>query len=584
MLDILMVTYNSERWIESCFASIRRSHYDLRKVSVYVVDNCSSDGTMRALERSRKAYAGDFATFEIRQNEKNVGFGAANNIAAAMGSGEYLLCLNIDTEMFDDTLSALMEAIQEDGGETGIWELMQYPYEHPKLYNPVTGETTWASGACFAMRRVLFEKIGGFDAYIFMYAEDVDLSWRARLEGYAIRYVPRAGLVHHSYAAPNEVKPTQYLYSLAHNLVLRLKFGGFVDVAVCMARTARMLVLGRLAVGSRRDMLRALGRTLPAYGHAIAWRMRNGNKIRSGEFTFHGWDYEIAREGAFYEAERLTDGPKVSILVRTCARPDTLRETLLSLRAQIYGNMEIVVVEDGPDCASQMIRKEFPDMNIVYRATGERRGRSAAGNLAMELATGEYFNFLDDDDLFFADHVQTLTAALQRHPEYKVAYSYAFDTPINVRSRAPYRYDVKAYHSTVKERFNRLRLLHHNLFPIQAVMFSREIWERLGGLDSALDMLEDWDMWVRYAAQYDFLCVEKTTSIYRVPASADVSAQRQKALDGALRSVRSKHEGYGVGWTMAQIQRDAIEIIEHGESVNLRARAKAKIRRLLCGN
>lgn len=577
MLDILMVTYNSARWIRTCFERIAESAYDLSRVGIYVVDNGSTDETLPILEEVKTTYADQFTAFEIRKNEENVGFGTANNQAVAMGRGEILLFLNVDTEVFRDTIGELMTAVSADGENTGIWEMMQYPYEHPKLYDPVTGYTSWASGACFAMRRALFEQIGGFDEHIFMYAEDVDLSWRVRAEGYAIRYMPRSMVVHHSYSKAGEIKPNQYVYSLVYNLMLRLKFGSLTDNLVGCGKMARTLLSHTPVKQGRTLLIQGLFKALPAYAHAICWRLRNRKKVKRQRYSFIGWDYEVARDGAFFYGERLESGPKVSVLIRTCGRPDTLRETLMSVRAQTYRNIEIVVVEDGLDTSQQMIQREFSDLNIVYRATGSRVGRSAAGNLAMSLASGQYFNFLDDDDVFFADHVQTLVSEIMQQPAYKVAYSYAFDTPIRVLSRSPYRYEIEAYRQTVRERFNRLRLLHHNLFPIQAVMFAREVWQQLGGLDETLDMLEDWDMWVRYASRYDFLCVEKTTSIYRVPASSDETSKRQDKLDEALQTVRQKHHGYSPCWTMEQIQHDSIELIEQRNSTSFGKRIKNRI-------
>ena len=75
-------------------------------------------------------------------------------------------------------------------------------------------------------------------------------------------------------------------------------------------------------------------------------------------------------------------------------------------------------------------------------------------------------------------------------------------------------------------------------------MFEKELFEKYGGQDETLDALEDWDMWVRYSLHTDFDCVDKTTSIYRVPKVQTINAKRQKELDEALIVVREKHKGY----------------------------------------
>ena len=249
------------------------------------------------------------------------------------------------------------------------------------------------------------------------------------------------------------------------------------------------------------------------------------------------------RDGGFYENFLPAQTPLVSVIVRTCGRPDVLRETLVSLRRQTYNNIEIVVVEDGDSVAEQMIQKEFPDLNILYHATNQKVGRCKAGNLAMQLAHGIYLNFLDDDDLFYADHVEVLVANLMKSKK-QAAYATGFETPIVVTSKSPYIYEVKDYLGVHKQPFSKIVLCHHNYIPIQCIMFEKALFEQYGGLDENVDALEDWDMWVRYSLHTDFEFVLKTTSIYRVPALRDVNKKRQEELDNALGYMREKHKEY----------------------------------------
>ena len=161
----------------------------------------------------------------------------------------------------------------------------------------------------------------------------------------------------------------------------------------------------------------------------------------------------------------------------------------------------------------------------------------------MKRATGKYLNFLDDDDLFYADHVEVLVSNLVKGKN-KAAYTFAFETPIEVESKDPYKYTIKNYYGTHKQSFDKIMLCHHNYIPIQAIMFEKSLFEKYGGLDESLDALEDWDLWVRYSMYTDFTCIPKTTSIYRTPANRSNNAERQKALDDALVVVRNKHKGY----------------------------------------
>ena len=540
-MDIVFVSYNSERWIENCFTSIRKSEFDLKTVSIYVVDNGSKDHSLEKLKQEKEKCGDCLRNFEIIESNKNLGFGGANNIGAQKGSDDIICFLNMDTEIYPNTLSELDDDIKQSSPDFALWELRQFPYEHPKMYDSLTHETSWSSGAAFAIRRKIFEKVNGFDSAIFMYAEDVDLSWRVRSFGYRLKYVPKAVIKHYSYQEAGEVKPNQYINSIVNNILLRYRFAGLRTIIKGYKLFAMCISGAEAFNGSRKLLLKQWIKHFRLIPHFID-RKQCGNQRREVA-KFIGFDYEAIRDGAFYLNEFPEKKPLVSIIVRTCGRPSVLRETLISLRNQTYPNLEIVVVEDGQAISKDMIKKEFSDLNILYEATGEKVGRSKAGNIAMELAHGSYLNFLDDDDLFYADHVEVLVATLIKSKN-KAAYAFSFETPIEIISRDPYQYKIHDYLGIHKKKFDKIELCYHNYIPIQCIMFEKELFENYGGLDETLDALEDWDLWVRYSLHTDFDCIEKTTSIYRVPYNKEINSKRQKDLDEALHVVREKHKTY----------------------------------------
>ena len=560
MLDILFVTYNSEKWLEPCVRSLANSDYNLKQVTLNFYDNHSGDGTLGRLAGLKDEYGSVFAAFRIGQAEYNMGFGTGNNRAAAMGDGEFIFCLNADTSVYPDTLKELMTEIEQSSPDVGLWELRQFPYEHPKYYAPLTRDTTWSSGACMVLRRSLFEELGGFDENIFLYAEDVDLSWRVLAAGYRLIYVPKAVINHYSYESAGEIKPNQYIFGLINNLYLRYKFGTDEDVSAWYRDIQTVYQSPEAFPGAKARLLKAYSEMGSTVRDAQNWNHDHREELAKTGFQFIGWDYAVVREGAFFENRRPTSGKTVSVIIRTCGRPAVLRETLITLRNQTYRNFEVIVEEDGPKTAEDMIRQEFGDLNIRYEATGQNVGRSRAGNLALARATGDYLNFLDDDDLFYADHLETLVKELEDHPEYRIAYTLAFETPIKVHSLDPYQYETAGIYGIARGDFNRVNLSHHNLFPIQAVMFERGVYEELGGFDEELDALEDWNLWVRYASRYPFLMVEKTTSMYRVPADRKLREKREKDLDKALPKVRARHGGLLMECSVAELLKDYEEI------------------------
>lgn len=535
------MAYNSEKWIERCFSSLGKSEYDLKKINVYVVDNGSTDHTVEKLYQTKEKMQGQLGEFQVIESKENLGFGRGNNLGFSKGNSDLVCFFNMDTEVLPDTLTELANAVQHSDEDVALWELRQFPYEHPKLYDAVTMEGLWSSGAAFAMRREVYQKLGGFDEKIFMYAEDVDLSWRLRSFGYKIHYVPRAVIMHYSYEEAGVIKPNQHLYGVINNLMLRYRFGTFYDIVKGHLQFWALMGMPAAFPHSKKMLMQQYIRHFAKIPHFRSSKTHGKDNDFSPQF--YGWDYSTCREGGYYVNELPSQTPKVSVIVRTCGRPSVLRETLISLRNQTYSNIEVVVVEDGANISQEMIQKEFSDMNIVYLSTGEKVGRSKAGNLAMEKASGKYLNFLDDDDLFYADHVEVLVSQLVKGTN-RAAYAFAFETPIEVISKEPYRYSIKHYYGTHKQEFDKVMLCHHNYIPIQTIMFEKSLFEEYGGLDESLDALEDWDLWVRYSLHTDFTCVKKTTSVYRVPHDRKINAKRQKALDEALIVVRNKHKQY----------------------------------------
>ena len=125
---------------------------------------------------------------------QNLGSAGGNRALAVDASEDALLVLNPDATVAPASLAALLVALTED---VGIAEARQIPFEHPKDYDTVSGETSWASGFGQLVNRAAYESIGGHDtAHFFLHCDDVDLSWRMRLAGWRVVHVPGAPVFH----------------------------------------------------------------------------------------------------------------------------------------------------------------------------------------------------------------------------------------------------------------------------------------------------------------------------------------------------------------------------------------------------
>lgn len=556
--DIIFVTFNSEKWIDNCINSILSSDYNLKNVNLLFYDNNSTDSTIKILQECKQKYEYKLGNFIIIQSKKNRGFGVGNNKAAKFAKSDFLFFLNIDTEIFPDTLKKLENEILNTQEDFAAWELKQVPYEHPKYYDPHTNEVSWASGACIVVKKNVFKEVHGFSRMIFMYAEDVEISWHIRKKGYKIKYLPNIPINHYSYSKAYEFKPTQYIFSTINNLFLRYRYGKFLDMVKGNYYIAK-IVLKNHGIASIEEENKIRKKIFVEWikmqFKALILLPMNVFSKTKGDFKpiFKHFEYEEHKLDPYYEITKLKQYDYlVSIIVRTCGRPDVLRETLCSIRNQYYKNIEVVIVEDGPPISKQMIETEFSDMNVLYHSFGENKGRSKAGNYGMRIANGKYLNFLDDDDLFFPDHVSILVNELV-NSNYKVAYSTAFETPIRVFSKSPYVYEITDRKVEYKGEFNRMRLMSSNITPIQCVMFEKEVFEKCGGFDEKIESLEDWDLWIRFALKYDWKYVPRTTSLYRVPYDRFQFLQRSQFIDSNLNYIKEKYKDTEVHLTVKDL-------------------------------
>ena len=537
-IDISTVIFNDRRWLRTFSDSVIALDYPKRLLSLTFVDNGSSDGSLDLLEE---------IALELRRTgmqvsvvrHTNKGYGAGHNVGIARGTSEFVLVTNVDLEFEKDALSRIVEAATSDHATVAAWELRQLPFEHPKYYDPVVGLTNWNSHACVLLRRSAVAAVGGYDDSIFMYGEDVELSYRLRRDGYLLRYVPRAAVTHHSFESVSDIKPLQFSGSTLSNFYLRLKYGRPSDMLA-----APLMLLGLPMSHGLPPNLKAAAWANVRKAPALAWRALASRRRTNAPFPFRRWDYEMIRDGAEFRSRIIQSPPLVSVITRTVeGREQLLYQAMASVRNQTYGAVEHIIVQDGGagiiEGLDRIPTRQGLDLRILAIPKG---GRSAAGNAGLRAAHGKWCVFLDDDDLLFADHLESLVAALQ-DTGLKAAYSLAWEVPTEYADGRPGASYTELTHrvpSVFRQDFDRQVLVHHNFLPIQSVLFERSLFEERGGFEEDLHALEDWVLWNKYAVRNRFTFVRKTTSLFRVPASPELSAERISVLTDAYPVARSR--------------------------------------------
>ena len=151
---------------------------------------------------------------------ENLGSSGGHNGLADRHPSDLLLILNPDTYPSPTSLMDLVKRLSEPS--VGIVEARQIPLEHPREYDLVTGDTSWASTFCMLVRRWVFDQLDGFDSkHFFLHCDDVDFSWRARRSGYRVVIEPHAAVFHDKRPTPDAAWPAPD-YELYHSALGRL--------------------------------------------------------------------------------------------------------------------------------------------------------------------------------------------------------------------------------------------------------------------------------------------------------------------------------------------------------------------------
>ena len=197
-LSIIIVNYNGETFIEDCIDSILSADVSFL-YEVIVIDNHSQDQSL-----SKLAVYGDRIT--VVPQSQNLGFAKANNLGVSLSAGKYILLLNNDTIICDNSLQMMVDyyvenpeigllapcLLNKDGSiQTHGSSLVSWKYKRQKVQS-----MSFVCGAAMMMHKVLWDELDGFDENFVFYNEDLDLCQRIRKKGHVIIYHPFIKITH----------------------------------------------------------------------------------------------------------------------------------------------------------------------------------------------------------------------------------------------------------------------------------------------------------------------------------------------------------------------------------------------------
>jgi LmbE family N-acetylglucosaminyl deacetylase/glycosyltransferase involved in cell wall biosynthesis len=224
----------------------------------------------------------------------------------------------------------------------------------------------------------------------------------------------------------------------------------------------------------------------------------------------------------------------ISVIVRTKDRPGLLAEALNSIRATSYP-AEVIVVNDGGAAP------ELP-AGVTSVTHGVPRGRSAAMNSGVAAAKNAFIAFLDDDDLFYPDHLSVLNRAANgsSHVAWYTDAVSAF--AVTGESGA---LETKSRLRLFEQDFDRDLLFIDNFIPLPTLLLRREDFLTVGGFDTDFDLFEDWDFLIRLAKRGDFVHIPRITcEIRHIEAFGSIvlaSPEGSPAFRAAKLKIWQKH-------------------------------------------
>ncbi|WP_320007742.1 glycosyltransferase [Maridesulfovibrio sp.] len=205
--------------------------------------------------------------------------------------------------------------------------------------------------------------------------------------------------------------------------------------------------------------------------------------------------------------------PKISVILPTYNRPIQLLKALHSLLEQSYQNIEVVVINDGSEDISEVVRSsglKESGRSVLYLDGHSDSGPSAARNRGLCAATGEIIAYLDDDDVFHPEHISRHMEQYAS-PDVHVVYSDALRCRVKKNAQGKIETTKELVHS---EDYDPDKLLVINYIPMICISHRRECIEQSGMFDESISFLEDWDLFIRLSELYDFIHVPEVTATY----------------------------------------------------------------------
>ncbi|MDZ8188362.1 MAG: glycosyltransferase [Nostoc sp. ChiSLP02] len=237
----------------------------------------------------------------------------------------------------------------------------------------------------------------------------------------------------------------------------------------------------------------------------------------------------------------------ISVIIPTYNSEKTIKETIESVLKQTFYDFELIIINDGSEDSTLDVIAEIQDSRIKVFSY-PNAGGNVSRNRGLHHAVGEFISFLDADDLWTPDKLESQLKALQENINAKVAYSWT--DYINENSE----FVLSGTHFTANGDIYEQLLITNFLENGSNPLICRKSLITLGGFDESLSAAQDWDMWLRLASKFDFVCVPSVQILYRISAhslSSNLLRQENASLKVLKKAYQQRSSTLKSSWDIS---------------------------------
>ncbi len=491
-VSVIIPCYKQAHYLAEAVRSVVDQTFD--DWECIVVDDGSPDDTAAVATALIEANPGRPIRLLRQQNQ---GLSGARNAGIRAARGRYILPLDADDRLAPTMLAKTAAVLEGDPGcsivythiqvfgvEQGVWEMKDFVLPSTMLADTI--------GYCSLYRRCVWERVGGYQTNLDSY-EDWNFWIGALRLGFRGTLVPEPLFCYRRATESMVTRAAQFRDRLTARIVLN-----HPDVYPPERQ------------GEARALLAPLG--LAGEGAAAG---PAGGPVREPPGPY----------------------PTVSVILPTYNRRILLDRAVRSVLAQTFQDFEIIVVNDGGDSPADWLAAVDVGGKVQLINLAQSRGPAAARNAGLRLARGRLIAYLDDDDLYDPEHLETLVRALE-----------VSDAPmVYSRARRVYQHrvgdetQVTGEDTPFEVDFDATVLLATNYIPVVTVMHRRSLLDG-SGFDETLPLLETWDLWIRLSRSHGFVHLPRVTCQFAEWTDhSGLAGQRRALAAWCMRRIRRVH-------------------------------------------